>query len=213
MRVKEFTEADHSAVTSAARILRSRYRDYCEYEDIQQELYLYLIKKYESVLFWREAYSEDHSHRMVVKMLRNFGEKWCRDQKADLVGYEPEDEFFYTIPMVQDMLQLYFDPDWMMPPALEPVQGSGGKPPEEGFNLPAMVADVGKAYERLPQGDRELIHRVFGGDLPVRDAIAVEALNWEVTQGAADRRIRRVCGRIRSQLGGPRPYPEGRDDL
>lgn len=211
MTVTEFTEADHAAVTSAARILRSRYRDYAEFEDIQQELYIYLIKKYESVLFWREAYGEKHSERTVIKMLRNRGEKWCREQKAELVGYEPTDEFFYTIPMVSDMLQLYFDPDWMAPPAIEPTRSSSGNAAEEGFNLPAMVADVGKAYVRLNAHDKSLIERIFGGDLPVRDAIAVEALNWDCTQSAADKRIRRVVGRIRSQLGGPRPYPEERD--
>jgi len=206
VKVAEFTELDNAAVASASRILTSRYRAYCEYEDIQQELYVWMVKKYDKVLEWREEYSEKHAERMLVRALRNAGERYCRDEKAQQTGYEPSDEFFYTIPMVSDMLQLYFDPDWTAPAALQLTQTSGGKPPQEGWNLQAMVADVGKGYSHLSRTDQELLKRVFGGEVPVRDAIALEALWWGITVGAADRRIRRVVGRIRSQLGGPRPW-------
>lgn len=208
MTVQEFTNEDNAAVSSASKILCSRYRDFVEYEDVQQELYIWLFKKYATVQGWREELSEKHAERTLIKSLRNAGERYCREQKAQMSGYEPDDEFFYTIPMVSDMLQLYFDPEWTAPPALEMTQTSGGKPPQEGWNLQAMVADVGKAYEAMPAKDQDLLHRIYGGESTVRDAIAFEALEWDVTIGAADRRIRRVVGRIRSQLGGPRPYKE-----
>lgn len=207
--VTEIPESIHAAVASTARQLRSRYRDFAEYEDIQQELYIWYLKSHHKVAKWEEEHHPKTVQRLVMKSLRNCGEKYCRKEKADRLGYEPDDEFFYTIPMVADMLQMYFDPDWMMPRGIELTQqGGGGKPPQEGWNLPAMVADVGSAYEALPEPDRDLLWRVYGGDVPVREAIESLALEWDVTHNAADHRVRRVVGRVRAKLGGPRPHEE-----
>jgi len=207
-RVTEIPEFIHAQVASVSRQLRSRYRDFAEYEDIQQELYIWYVKNHRKVARWEEEHHEKSVARLVAKSLRNHGEKYCRREKAAAVGYEPDDEFFYTIPMVADMLQLYFDPEWMEPPGMQLTTTSGGKPPQEGWNLQAMVADVGKCYEQMPEADRKLLHEVYGGEVPVRDAIAWLALEWEVTPNAADHRIRRVLGRLRAKLGGPRPYGE-----
>lgn len=211
-RVTEIPDLIQASVSSASRQLRSRYRDYCEYEDIQQELYIWYIKNHERVAAWEEQYHEKSVARLVAKSLRNAGEKYCRKQKALSVGYEPDDEFFYTIPMVADMLQLYFDPEWMEPRAIELTTSSSGKAPNEGWNLQAMVADVGRAYEALPASDQHLLREVYGGNVPVRDAIAWYALEWGITQNAADHRVRRVVGRVRAKLGGPRPYAEVDDE-
>lgn len=206
--VTEIPESIHAAVASVARQLRSRYRDFVEYEDVQQELYIWYIKNHRKVAAWEEEHHEKSVARLVNRSLRNAGEKYCRKQKAEMSGYEPDDEFFYSIPMVADMLQLYFDPDWMEPAAIQLGTVSSGKPAEEGWNLQAMVADVGKCYEQMPTADQHLLREVYGGEVPVRDAIAWLALEWECTPNAADHRIRRVLGRLRAKLGGPRPYPE-----
>lgn len=208
-RTIELTEADYAAVSSVSRQLRSRYRDYCEFDDIQQELYVFLLKNYRKMQGYREEYADnqEYAHRLVTKSLRNAGEKFCRKEKAAFCGYEVEDEFFYSIPMVADMLQLYFDPEWTAP-AMNVTGERSKKPPQEGGNLMAMVADVGKAYEAMPISDQDLLRRVYDGSRPVRDAIALEALSWGITHNAADHRIRRVIGRLRAELGGPRPYQE-----
>ena len=205
----EYTNQDHAAIASATKILVSRYRGYVEYQDVQQELYLWLFKNYDKAERWRAEHGEAHAERMVVKALRNCGERYCRSEKSEKDGYSTDDEFFYSIPMVADLLQLYFDPDWMMPGGLELTTTSDGKPASEGGNLIAMVADVGRAYEALPAPDRALLEEVY--DRPSHDvgnAIAVLALHWEITQTAANSRIRRVVGRLRAKLGGPSPYRE-----
>lgn len=206
-----YTEADHAAVSSASRILKSRYRDYVAYEDVQQELYLWLFTNYDRAEHWREEHSERHAERTLTKALRNAGERYCRAEKAEREGYHPDDEYFYSIPMVADLLQLYFDDDWMIPNGLELTRTSGGKPANEGGNLVAMVADVGRAYEALPAPDRHLLASIYDGSSIVSDAIATRALDWEITYTAADSRIRRVVGRLRAKLGGPSPYGEDRE--
>lgn len=205
--IREIPDEIHAMVASVSRQLRSRY-NMCEYADIQQELYVWYITHHRKVAQWQEEYHEKTASRFVARSLRNAGEKYCRKEKAELEGYEIEDEFFYSIPMVADMLQLYFDPEWTSPRAIELGKTSSGTPPEEGGNLMAMVADVGKAYEAMPAHDQWLLASVYDGSVPVRDAIAGHALEWGITHGAADRRIRRVVGRVRTKLGGPRPYVE-----
>lgn len=204
----DIPEDIHASVSSVARQLRAKYRGFVEYQDVQQELYIWYLKKHRTVDGWREKYEDKSVGRLILKSLRNCGETYCRREKATRLGYELDDEFFYTIPMVTEMLQLYFDPTWMEPKALELTTTSSGKPPQEGWNLQAMVADVGRAYEALPAADQYLLSTIYDGSIPVRDAVAIQAVEWGITPNAADKRIRRVVGRIRAKLGGPRPYAE-----
>jgi len=204
----QFVEADHAAINSATKILFARYRDYIDYGDIQQELYLWLFLNYDKALGWRDSLSVRHAERSLIKALRRAGERVCRAEKAQAVGYAPEDEFFYSVPMVADLLSLYFDPNWMIPNGLELSQPPAHKPPQEGGNLVVMVADVGKAYELMPQTDKVLLKKVYGRDVVSSDAIAGLALDWGITYSAADNRVRRVVGRVRAKLGGPNPWGE-----
>lgn len=204
----DFTPADYAAVSSAARQLTSRYRDHVSYEDVQQECYLWLWQNYHRAVAWREQYEPTHAERTLVKALRNAGERYCRAEKAEHEGYVPEDEFFYSIPMVRDLLILSFDPDWMIPGSVQLDAVRSGTPANEGGNLVAMVADVGRALQTLSEHDRALLTRVYDQKDPDQE-IAVLALEWEVTTKAADSRVRRILGRLRAALGGPNPNAGG----
>lgn len=202
----QFSEADLSAIESASKIVASRYRGYVDYNDLTQECFLWLVEHYSKVLAWREEYSELHAERRVIKAMRNACEKYARKEKAQFDGYEPQDEFFYSIPVVADMLRLYLDPDRLtMPGQDQGPKVSGGTPAQEGGNLMAMVADVGRAYEALPDHDKHLLHYVYGTGEPA-DNIGFLSTSWGITTGAADMRVRRVVGRLRERLGGGSPY-------
>ena len=197
-----------SVVYSVSRQLRSRYRSYVETEDLQQELWIWVVMHTRKLEQWQEEHHPKSVERLLAKSLRNAGEKYCRKEKASQTGYEVDDEFFYSLGMVTDMLQLHFDPDWREPRAITLGTTPSGKPASEGWNLQAMVADVGMAYEKLSTADQRLLEFVYGQGDP-HDNIAALALDWGgITWNAADHRVRRVLGRIRAQLGGPRPYEE-----
>lgn len=212
-KTAEIPNSIHAAVDSVAKQIRSRYRDYVEYEDVAQELYIWYLKHTRKVAEWEAQYHPKSVQRLIAKSMRNAGEKYARAEKAQRFGLEPEDEFFYSIPMIADMLQLYFDPDWREPKGIsyDNVQtADAGGGPSDGMNLVSMVADVGKAYEALSASDQELLRYVYAGD--PRAAITVLALEWEITPNAADHRVRRVVGRIRAALGGPKPFEEAPDE-
>lgn len=199
----------HAAVSSVARQLRSRYRDYCEFADIQQELYIWYLSHRQKVSAWEEEHDGDEKviQRLLTRSLRNAGEKYCRAEKAQQCGYSVEDEYFYSIGQMADLLQVAFDPSWMAP-AVDVTHDSAKRPPQEGGNLVAMVADVNRAFDSLPAWEQALLRRVYGGDLPVRDAVALEAASNDIGIKAQDMRIRRVLGRMRAALGGPRPWED-----
>lgn len=206
----EFTPADLAAIASACKIVQAKYRGYVDFEDLQSECYVWLLANYKRVEEWREEYSEKHAERTVLKGLRNAAERYARREKAAFEGYKPDDEFFYSIPMVADMLKLYFDPERFAVPAQVLGQTSSGKPASEGGNLMAMVADVGRAYEALPAHDRQLLFWVYGSGVQAENIQAL-ANEWEVTFSAANMRVRRIVGRVRAQLGGGSPY-DGSDE-
>lgn len=202
-----FIAADHAAVASATKILYSRYRGYVEFDDIQQELYVWLLKNYHKVERWRSEYSERHAERTLVKALRNAGERYCRTEKAEQDGYAVEDEFFYSIPMIADLLALALDPTWMEPKGID---YSEDHKRAVSADLIVMVADVGKAYAGLPEADQRLLSEVYGKDKDPSEAIARKAIEWDVSQSAAYGRIRRVVGRVRAALGGENPWKKDR---
>lgn len=200
-----FTEADHAAVASATKILYSRYRQYVEYADVQQECYLWLLKNFHKVDRWRSEYSEKHAERTVVKALRNAGERYCRTEKAERDGYAVEDEFFYSIPMIADLLALSFDPLWRVPKGID---YSEHKPTSPSNELVVMVSDVTRALETLPEADQSLLKYVYGGRRTPGEAFVSLGLDWGISSEAAYHRVRRVVGRVRAALGGENPWKE-----
>lgn len=208
MRTFDFTNADQAVISSASKILSSKYRDFVEFQDVQQELYLWLFQHYDKADEWRGKYEERHAERTVRRALLNAGERFCRAEKAERCGYSPDDEFLYSIKMVAELLQLYFDPEWAAPPVQDLTKMSGGTPSSESGNLLAMVTDVGRVFEALSTSDRLLLWDVYGGRQSVKDAVTIKAKLWSCSYSAANSRIRRVVGRARAKLGGPSPYGE-----
>lgn len=207
----EPTTQDFAAVRTAAKILTARYRGFVSYEDVEQELWVWLIANHHKAEKWREDYEERHAERTLVKALRNVGDRYCREEKAQREGYEPEDEFFYSLPMVADLLALSFDPEWFQPGGVEYTSTSSQKPAGEGGNLVALVSDVGRAFDSLPPADRRLLRYVYG-DKDSTARITSLSLDWNCTYSAAYNRVRRVVGRVRAALGGPSPYVKEKVD-
>ena len=196
-----------AALYPVAKQLHSRYRGFVDLEDIRQQLWVWVLTHTAKLEEWTEEHHPKAVERLVATSLRRYGERYCRKEKAAQSGYETDDEHFYSLAVIADMLTLHLDPEWSEPQGVE-LEGrtSGGRPPQEGWNLQAMVADVGKEFERLSLSDKELLRQVYETGDP-RDNIAALAIDWgDITWNAANHRVRRVLGRIRVALGGPDPW-------
>lgn len=207
--MSELTVADYAAMSSAAKILMGRYRGHVEYDDVWQELALWLYENYHKAERWRAELEPEHAERTLTKALRNAGERYCREQRKHQLGYDPaDDEFYYSIPMIADLLCLHFDPEYRIPSANDPERVKVSAPAGDGMNLPTMVADVGRAYNTLPRHDKKLLAKVYGKGQDQGDEIAALSVAWDVSYSAAYSRVRRVVGRVRAALGGANPYVE-----
>lgn len=186
---------------TAARFSR-RYR-MVERDDIAQELRLWWIEHQRTVKRYLESEERDERGKLQTALNRE-AEKYCRAIKAQVEGYKPDDEYFYTSGQVRELLPLVFKPELMVQDT-QPDEGGrikSGKPANEGNNLQAMVQDVARGLEALSGEQRRLIEDVFlFGE--TNDSLADRL---EISVDAAKMRVQRAIDSLIRNLGGKSPY-------
>lgn len=195
-------------VPMQARAASRRFRQYVDLQDVVQEGYLYVLQKPEEISWLLEQ--DEVDLEKVCQLVRRRCERYCRKEKAAKVGYRPGDEFFYadsseSVEFLADLLPHALADNWPEKPPMDHHNGgkvSGKRPPHEGGNWPAMLADVSAAYARLDANDRRLLGLRFRHGLKLRE-IGV-ALAWS-TQTASER-IHQSLRRLLAELGGSSPW-------
>lgn len=137
------TDLGHLINTTAGRIHR-RYRVWAEYEDIKQEMWMWACAQNERKLTLL-------STTTIRRRLWDVGVKYARREKATRSGYDTDDEVFYSVTLLRELLPLALDQDG---PVLRGVDDRDGKLARRtaagpGMELEAALADVRKAYSRL----------------------------------------------------------------
>jgi RNA polymerase sigma factor (sigma-70 family) len=188
-------------VPMQARMVARRFRGYVEMQDLIQEGYEYVLRR------WRMLVKEDPND--VDVKIRRHCERYARTQKADRVGYKADDEFFYAGPKggttyLSDILPFALSDPWPSRPdgMDEGDRVSGGRPASEGNNWFALLADVSRAYARLDHADRLLLHRRFHGRYRLVDIAGM----METSDQWVSDEIQRALKRLLSELGGESPW-------
>ena len=131
---------------------RKTWRHGATNEDYSQELYCYLIENEQQVAEWLAEYEPKQFERFLARVLRNECKDYARDIKAQALGFERRDEFFYSRGEVKALLPAVFDPEaWLNPPQSE---GRTEKRPSEGNNWATTLADVAAALDKLDAEDQ-----------------------------------------------------------
>ena len=188
-------------VGAAAYRCRRRW-SHMDLEDLRQEMYLWV---YEHPRLTTEMLNEadtTRADRDFTSNLLNAGERLARKDRADRMGYEVEDEHFYSTATLRDLLPLVLDKEtWAVSGVSNEEKVNTGTDPAEGGNLVAMLSDVSRALDTLKATDREiLIERYLHGE---SEAQVAERLG--LTTEALQARTNRAIGRLRRLLGGKRP--------
>jgi hypothetical protein len=193
------TERELDLADRVARRFASGNREWVEYDDLYQECVIWFIENADKAA----EYIEQEQDNKLWAAVSNRARAYVAREKAARSGYEPEDQFHYSIGLVEDLLPLLFEDSWREPAARADSSGSSSRSnPREGNNLVAMVADVRTGYEKLGVGDQDIIEKIYGGGDP-RNNVADEAAILGITPEAMKKRIRRSIGRLRKPLGGP----------
>lgn len=153
--------------TTAYRVYR-RYRQWTEAADIRQEMWLWAMSVPEG------AMSTMEKNRLRWK-LHDSGLAYARAEKATRSGYHADDEVYYAIRVIRELLPVAIDDTPVVLRGVNEAERSSGR---RAGAAPAMdyetaIADLRKAYRRLPDPQRTLLAGyVEGADV---DEAAVNA--------------------------------------
>lgn len=186
-------DAGATVSTVADRLFR-RWRRWTELDDIKQEL-------------WSEVYATpDHfALEDLPRRLRNAGERYCRSEKARKCGYDVDDEQFYSLRVIRELLPDAIEGD---PPVLRGVSESEVKRRGTGTSMEyeTSVIDVKTAYFKLGTAQQDLIWRAY----VLQDSMAVIAERYGDTENNIGTRAHRALLALQRKLGGRRPQTMGK---
>jgi len=199
------------------RVAARVHRDYplVPAEDLEQEMWLYaflhgaklrdLLANSQEGVIWSEL-------RRSAKRIVREDQRYRRAAKAAAEGYSPDDEQFYTIPVLRFLLPYYVDEGVSgSPPQGRDQSRTGHADGAESGDWMAMMIDVGCALEEIKPSERNLIKKYFGvrqddteGGRWDRQALAS---SMGMTLEALDVAVHRAVAALRDQLGGANPWP------
>lgn len=194
----------HDICASVANSVARRYRRFVEVSDVRQELLTWAWRKRDKVAEYldREPGSaRRQGEAALMKALSRVAQRYCRRMKAQVSGYSPRDEYFYSRVLIEDLI------------AVE-ANGMGAqaeqtndrvrvvRDPSEGGNAQAMLADVQRGLATLDPDALALVMMAYGDGVPTK----VLAETWGVTRQAIEQRLDRAMTKVLTFLGGDNPW-------
>lgn len=208
---KELPSGVDESVNGVASAVWRQYRRYTEREDIVQEAYIWCLNRIPQI---EEAMAEPdesirkHNERRLWWQLKRVCERYARREKAAKSGYVVNDEFFYEISTISQMLPhiltnifdgvLLEQAQQLLDDGMPKRSGA----PSEGRNLLAMLIDVKRGYEQLEPAQQELIKARYYTNL----TLAQMAELFECSISTADRRCENAIKALQRIIGGDNPW-------
>lgn len=204
----------------AARPIARRFHTWVEFDDLKQAACEYALKREDKVLEYLYEYDCElmsHVRRIdrdtrrqgetaMITFLRRHCERVARKEKADRTGYNIEDEYFYRVTMIENLIKVWGHGDYDMAGQVLDPSDMGGKRGKklasEGNDLLAMMADVDAAMKRLDPRDRRVIVDKFVHE----DKTSVIAEREGVSPQRIDQLVSRGVKQVVNYLGGWNPY-------
>lgn len=187
---------------NAAHIAGYLHKSYSmvEKEDILQEVWLWVYSKPDKVDEYQDG--TELGRNKLLKAMRNAGIRFCQAEKARVLGYRPEDNYFYTPGAIRAALELIWDSEaWSNPPAPVDQIRAMSRDVSEGGNYITTLADVSRAVALLPLREQALLRARYYEGLTAAEI----ADRMDATVSSVDSRIGRIVRRVQRHLGGERP--------
>lgn len=203
MTLTDLWPAIETSVTRIANEYGGKFRQYgAERDDFLQEAWCWLLKNEDLVLRQYEELEEERFDRWLSRCIRNEAIDYGVDIKAQALGYERRDLYFYSEKELESLLDAMFDREaWLHPPQLS--EGRSSKTKAEGNNWVATLADVSKAFDSLGQSDQGLLRDFHANGFSNRELAEVHG----VPDGTMSSRHTAAIRRLQRELGGPAPKP------
>ena len=198
-------------VPSVVTIVHRRYRKYVDRADLSQEAYAWLMTR---VSYFNGLLGdEDDTKRLINQkriafQMRRALERYARKEKAVRSGYQTNDESFYDVTTIAQLLP-YVIASVVNETAIEQAQnlvndGTPRKPsaPSEGGNLLATLIDIKKSYELLDEDEQKILRLRYHENYTLQQLSEV----LECAISTADRRCGNALRKLLNFMGGESPY-------
>lgn len=198
-------------VPSVVSIVYRRYRKYVDRADLTQEAYAWIMTR---VVYLNELLEEENeavrlaNQRRVGWQMKRAIERYARKEKANRSGYQTNDESFYDVITIAQLLP-YVIASVVNDTAIEQAQnlvndGTPRKPsaPAEGGNLLATLIDIKKAYELLDEDEKKILRLRYHENYTLQQLSEV----LECAVSTADRRCGNALRKLLNFMGGESPY-------
>lgn len=199
----DLIEPDEALIRPTAARYAHRFR-MVERDDIAQELRVWWLTHQKQI----RRYVEQGQERRITKSLQRAAERYCRKVKSQVLGYRPEDEFFYNTGLIRELLPMVWNAD-LITQDQHPDEGGKvrrSKPANEGNDLLAMVGDVARTLMVIDKDEYAALWMVYG---PLKADYSELAKGLGITVAAAKMRVQRAVQSIVDMLGGESPYSDG----
>ncbi len=156
---------------------------------------------------------EDETKRLINQkriafQMRRGIERYARKEKATRSGYQTNDESFYDVTTIAQLLP-YVIASVVNDTAIEQAQnlvndGTPRKPsaPAEGGNLLATLIDIKKSYELLDEDEQKILRLRYHENYTLQQLSEV----LECAISTADRRCGNALRKLLNFMGGESPY-------
>jgi len=175
-------------------------RNYVTSDDVMGEMFLWVASHDKKVTHWMGE-GRKGMGKLNTALFRA-GHRYVNKQRAEANGGQLSDMQWYTIPVVEELLEdVWYYTDWLPTTSLENNRGSSA--PSEGNNRIAMLTDIAFAVSSLPADDQRLLRDRYCDGGAYIDAIASKL---EESPDAVRKRIDRVLRKLIDKLGGEPPW-------
>lgn len=181
----------------------SRKFQMVEADDIRQEMWIWFLEHPNKINTW-ETLEGSQSTKLIARSLRNAAKDFCQKQKAQIVGYRVEDNYYYDRELLEMLLPSIIRGDTIAPALVEMGYQSTKKVASEGGNWFAIVGDINRALHKLSKEQYYVICLRFEEGC---DNVTM-AKELGISEDAARMRVNRALNNLINYLGGERPYRE-----
>lgn len=203
--IEEYNDVVQQLSTEYAR----RY-SMLERDDIAQELWVWFVGHPRKYKEWSELEQKDKD-KLIAKSLRNAALKYCEREKANKVGYDSSDLYYYDASVVEAFLPSIIAGTYAIPVSIQDLNakfGSGNL--SDGNNWLSLRSDIAKAFDKLSDAKQNILRLRFSIDSP---DWALLAKDMDSTPDGARMKVQRAINSLIKNLGGWRPYydPDNRE--
>lgn len=198
-------------VPSIVTIVYRRYRKYVDRDDLTQEAYAWMMTR---TSYFNGLLEEENetvrlaNQRRIGWQMKRAIERYARKEKATRSGYQTNDESFYDVVTIAQLLP-YVIASVVNDTAIEQAQnlvndGTPRKPsaPAEGGNLLATLIDIKKSYELLDEDEQKVLRLRYHENYTLQQLSEV----LECAISTADRRCGNALRKLLNFMGGESPY-------